>query len=303
MKRFTVSFTFCLFILTYSAQGQKKIILSPFNTQVSDAVLGSIAPDQNWGTEPSLDPYTWTQGGIVNIVRPLIRFDLSSLPSSADKIKKAVMVLYYDPFTHGGGKHAGLTAFSVLRVTSPWDELNVTWNNQPSTTDMNAVAVPAAVYDQQNYVIDVTELVKDMLGSSPANNYGFMLRLNNENPYNAVFLASSNNADASRHPQLWVTYDDGLVGTGDDALKAASVDFEIVPNPASGVFSITIQGDAPAATYEADIFDLQGKLVLKQALSGSFTYLYVNPLPAGTYVLKIRSDAGYVQTEKIVLTK
>jgi hypothetical protein len=142
-----------------------------------------------------------------------------------------------------------------------------------------------------------------MFAESPPKNYGFMLRLDEEIIFNAVYLASSNNADLSRRPQLWITYDDGLVGAGSSGLSASGVHFSVAPNPSSGVFSVTMEGDFSAEKYEAEVFDLQGKTLLKQPLTGSFSYLYANRLPAGTYLLQIRGDGGYVQQTKIVLTK
>lgn len=302
MRRISLAFSLLLIFAALQIYAQKKIILGTYNTPVADVVISSLSPDANFGGSPNLDPYAWTQGGSLNIVRPLIRFDLSAIPAGAI-IDEVLMVLYWDPFTHNGGKHAGQTDFSVSRVLEPWEEMKVTWNTQPAVSSKNRVAVPTAAYDQQNYVINVTELVKDILADSPAKNYGFLLQLNNETPYNAAFLASADNADPSRHPQLWVTYDDGFSGTGDNGLSAGDHRFSIRPNPASGVFSIIMEGVFSPDKFTADIFDMQGKLVLTEELAGSFSYVYANQLPAGIYILKIRNAAGYVQEQKIVMTK
>jgi hypothetical protein len=38
-------------------------------------------------------------------------------------------------------------------------------------------------------------------------------------------------------------------------------------------------------------------------MTGSYSLLYMQNLPAGTYVLKIRGAAGFVQEEKVVVVK
>lgn len=295
----------CLFLIFGAANplpAQKKIVLTTYNSQIADVAIASIAPDVNWGKEPNIWPYCWTQNGIVNITRPLIRFDFTEIPAGA-KVQEALLILHYDPTTHWFGYHSGNTDFYVRRILEPWDELTATWNNQPATTTQHELYVPPAAFNQQNYVLNVTDMVADMLSADSPGNFGFMMSLQDEFPYNSVRIASADHADLSRRPQLWLTIDYGLTDTHDDGLKGKADRFKVGPNPTSGELSISSE-TIPNGTNTAELYDTQGKLVLSQTLAGSFSYLYLNQLAAGVYVLKIFNDAeGYVQEEKIVVAR
>jgi hypothetical protein len=284
-----------------SLHSQNKLVLSSYNSVVDDAALPSIIPDDNRGNAPHMNVYAWTQGGEENINRPILRFDLEFLPANAD-VEEALLVLHWDPFTNTQiGVHTGSTAFDVLRITEPWDEQTVTWNTQPATTPEDMVQVPAAAFDRQNYVINVTEMVRDM-AAAPGANQGFMLRLVEEFPFQAALLASSDHPDVSRHPQLWLTYSDGMVGTQDDAFKAIPTTFDVFPNPTSGPLTLRMRHFS-TEKYTATLFDAQGKLLSSQNLAGSFSIFHTPAgLPAGAYWLKISNEHGaMVQEEKIVV--
>jgi hypothetical protein len=179
---------------------QDKLILQPGSEEGIDAVVCSIIPDENRGTTTHSAPYAWTQEGILNIVRPLIDFNLKNKIKQGTTIKKASLYLYFAEY--GSNKsHAGENAFYIKRITSPWEELSVTWNNQPNTTDENQVLVPKSENQYQDYVIDVTALIQDII-NNPENSYGIMLQLVNETPYNKAMFASSDNANSTKWPKL-----------------------------------------------------------------------------------------------------
>lgn len=294
----------CLFFvfLATTSFSQQKQMLGSFIADIEDVHVLSILPDENPSTTLAVVPYAWTQSGVENIARPFIRFDLSSLPDGA-KIEEALLVYYYDPFSiTAQSDHSSDNGFFIRRVTGAWDEFGIKWNNQPPTTTVNQVYVPPAVYSRQNYVINVTELIKDILADSVTGNQGVRLHLEKEAPFRVVVVASSKHPDISRHPQLWINYSDGLVGTSDDEPEFQASIFKVYPNPSSGQFTIS-SDQVPHGKFSARLYNLEGKLVLEQALAGSFSFVYANSLPPGTYVLKISSDAGYEQEEKIVLIK
>lgn len=300
MKKIYLIVTLLVFWAPQALLAQKKIVLTTYNSQITDAIIGSITPDINWGNEPHIWPYTWTQNGVINITRPLIRFDLSEIPSDA-AVLEALLILHYDPYSGLFGYHEGLTDFTIRRITEPWEELTVTWNNQPSTTTEHEIQVPPAGFNQQNYVVDVTQLVRDMLKSDSPGNYGFMFSLDNEFPYNAVRLAGAENPDPSRHPQLWITLDDEPSGAGSPSVEVNH--YSVGPNPTSGQLFVSSK-TVPEGENTAEVYDAQGKLVLSQALTGSYSLLYLQDLPAGMYLMKIFNDTdGYIQEEKIVVAK
>jgi hypothetical protein len=61
------------------------------------------------------------------------------------------------------------------------------------------------VNPHQDYVMDVTSMVQDMV-TNPSSNYGFMLQLINEQYYRCMLFASSDHANANLHPKLEICY-------------------------------------------------------------------------------------------------
>jgi hypothetical protein len=94
----------------------------------------------------------------------------------------------------------------IKQVTGSWSESVITWNNQPSVTETNKVAIPASTsqYGYNALDIDVTNMVKSMVNNA-ANN-GFCIMLQNEVYYRSVTFASSDNADAAKRPKLVIIY-------------------------------------------------------------------------------------------------
>ena len=150
---------------------------------------------------PALSTYSYTNNvQDLFVARSLLKFDLSSIPANAT-IYSGRLSLYSIP----GNDLIGNNASYVQRVTSNWVQNIVTWQTQPSTTEQNQSTIPASGEVNQNYpAIDVTALLKDIMGST---NYGFMIRLVNEDGSNNYMnFASSNNTNPALRPMLEVCY-------------------------------------------------------------------------------------------------
>ncbi len=64
----------------------------------------------------------------------------------------------------------------------------------------NQVELPASTSQFQDYTnIDITALVQEMI-NEPSTNYGFMIKLNNENYYRSMLFATSDYSNAAKHP-------------------------------------------------------------------------------------------------------
>ncbi len=98
---------------------------------------------------------------------------------------------------------AGGDTVRVHRVTAPWAEYGVTWNNFNASYDP-AVA-GSFVTDAPGWrSADVTQLVKAWAtGLSP--NYGFLLE-QDPNPYKSTDYESSEGATPARYPKLEICY-------------------------------------------------------------------------------------------------
>jgi hypothetical protein len=188
----------------------KKLVVIPTNSARGDAVFSLIVPNNNYAKLEDIHIYSWTQVGVLNVNRVLIDFNLDEIPKSA-RIESAYLSLYFNPTSAynkvGGNKgNQGPDSIVIQRVTSDWNENDVTWNRQPETTKENQVIIgkldsPIADYTD----IDITNIIQDIVNSENGR-YGILIRHKDEIPYNVVFFASSNHPDIKLHPNLRIYY-------------------------------------------------------------------------------------------------
>ena len=183
------------------------IILQPDGNQGKDAFLFDMNPDQNYGNHEDFAAIAWTNTGIPVKVRGLIEFDLSGIPANAT-INSAYLSLYsYDSPSNGSHSTlSGTNASILLRIIDNWTESDVTWNNQPMTSDKNIIFLKESSESIQHYLnINVISLVKEAT-SETAVKFGVMIRLVEEEYYRRLVFASSDNENSELHPSLWVYY-------------------------------------------------------------------------------------------------
>lgn len=199
------------------AAGQDAIV-------VTRATDGGVVANTNLSFIPELSMSEWTysaQSAGEGTNRTYIKFTgLSTIPAGATLVS-AQLSLYglsqqettQSPSTPQGNSFYNGSAYTAVNnawikrvIGGDWDESTITWQNKPATTDANEVAIPASA-SQYNYNVtnlDVTNLVNDVLTSG--HNYGFSLQQQTEQVYRSLLFASSEFADASKHPKLVVTY-------------------------------------------------------------------------------------------------
>jgi len=188
------------------------VILQPGPTQGKDAFLHGLPSlsNTNWSTDPQFCAAAWTFNSAPGVLRAVVDFDLSVIPPGAQLLSAHLSLFAWDMFSGSGfGQHSGLSGSNeawLERITTPWVDTTVTWNNQPLTTQLNRIAIPASIAPNQDYInINVTLLVQDML-SMPAAGHGFMLKLDNENYYRRLNFCSSNHPDSTKRPKLELVY-------------------------------------------------------------------------------------------------
>ena len=141
MKKIT--FLLCCGIISasFNSFAQCSLIYStqPDGAAGIDAWVLSNYPTTNFGAGQELNAMAWTASGSPIVNRGLIRFDLSSIPANAT-VTQAFLSLYNNPNSSNGnpmGEHStlsGSNAAWLQKVTTSWNELTVTWNDQPATT-------------------------------------------------------------------------------------------------------------------------------------------------------------------------
>jgi len=136
--------------------------------------------------------------------RTYIKFDLNPNPLPVGAvITDARLKLYQDaillkPGTFNGG---------LYTVTSNWEENEITWNNQP-TSSSDTVALPT-LYDTTGTWVTchIEDFVKGWLDGS-ISNYGLLLKATDESSEDtgARFLSSDYVTDMTKHPILEIDY-------------------------------------------------------------------------------------------------
>ncbi len=190
----------------------------------SDTYTITIQPDGECGKDAvihSLDLFTsgenehfwaatWTwNGGNWGIMRSLIEFDLSHIPSGAEIIVARLSLFgkKYPPDQHSLYYFYGTYNFGIIsRITGEWEENLVIWDNQPKITFQNQVFLHPSSNAYEDYLdIDVTKLVEDIL-NNPESSNGFMISLFEEELYRMLAFSTSDNQDPDLRPKIVITF-------------------------------------------------------------------------------------------------
>jgi len=162
---------------------------------------------RNFGTHEEFQASAWTADGIPLLVRSLIKFDLSAIPVAADIISARLYLYGVDETRNGPGHNplSGSNASWLRRVTTPWDEMVVCWETQPEISDENQAYLACSDSAFQDYIVDVTDMVRYMV-ANPGENYGFMLSLETEELYRKILFGSSDYWLPEKRPAIEVSY-------------------------------------------------------------------------------------------------
>jgi len=272
------------------------ITIRPDATTGVDARIWNLNPSTNAGTVEDFIAAYWTWSGTPGVLRSLIQFDLSSIPSNVT-INSAKLSLYYNPTSAANGQAGNNTSW-LQRVTSSWTEDGVTWNNQPTTTTVGEASLAQSTTSNQDYPnINVLNMV-NYFYAHPTKNYGFMLRLKDETSlYSSMKFASSDYSDASRHPKLKICYTQNEPGGA--VQKEVELEPQKIlayPNPFNDQLTISLEHlNAENATIT--LLSSAGKIIMppiKLSDSNDQTELNLSGstenLPSGIYFLKVVTE-------------
>jgi PKD repeat protein len=186
------------------ALSQDTIVLQP-GPEGKDAIINTYIPDEARPDYQLFRSMAWTHSGTPASHRSLIEWDLSFL-SPETTILEAKLDLYFATWAPNYEQHTGGNASYLMRITEPWEEQEVTWNNQPAAAWDDAILLPQSTTPDQDYPdIDVTSQVQQMV-SDPENNHGLMIRLITEQYYRCMLFASGDYPDPGKRPRLRIIY-------------------------------------------------------------------------------------------------
>jgi hypothetical protein len=175
-----------------------------------DATIGNCIvagyDTSNFGDNPEFDALAWTFSGTNTDLRSLIYWNLSAIPSNAI-VNNATMSLYWNPISgnQGHSNQSGPNDAYILKITSPWSENSVTWNNQPAVDTTNQVYILATTSNQQDLSADIKNIVQAWV-SNPSSNHGLMLKLATESYFRSRVYCSSDHPDPLRHPKIEICF-------------------------------------------------------------------------------------------------
>lgn len=120
----------------------------------------------------------------LGVIRAMVEFDLSSLPSNPALIESAT----FSAFQYGTQPAAGGLPVQVLRMTGSWDEMQVTWNSQPGFDGQVWASANVGDSFHLDWIDwDVTDLVRAQASGQLANE-GWLLKASSEGPAGASRL-------------------------------------------------------------------------------------------------------------------
>jgi len=128
--------------------------------------------------------------------RSYLKFDVSSLPPGAIVTAASITLCRIS----GSGS---ARTHELRSVTSPWTELGLTWNTQPSVAASAQQTIPVSSFVGCT-TASVKEDVQAWLLGTP--NHGWRLADQDEPTAPLVDYATRENPDSSLHPTLSVTY-------------------------------------------------------------------------------------------------
>jgi len=249
------------------------------------------------GDGESLIASVWTYYGELGTGRFLIDFQLPEIPGDKELIR-AELNLFHNPSSahKGHSKLGGSNELVIQRITEPWDEHTVYWNNQPQTTSENETNVNPSNLEDQHYLnIDITKLVKDIL-ANPDEGYGLLVKLAEEDTmYRSAVFASSDHTNSS----LWPSLDLYFGSTTNDIFTLDQLKWKVYPNPNSGKFKIEFNCaiDTPV---EAQVFDKLGRLVKEFYINDQVSVYDWSTDCRGMYLIRLNTKNNSI-VKKVVI--
>jgi hypothetical protein len=168
-----------------------QLVLQP-GSEGKDSMLNRYSGTTNYGTSSQL----MVNYGSSRAVRGIVEFEGLSAISKGSTVNSAVIELY-------SRANSPNDYFGIYRVNAAWQEMTVTWSNQPEhyATAYAKVLVPTT----GTYKWDVKTLVAEWVAGTYVN-YGFILKRDNEEASSWPYFCSSDHATADWRPKITVDY-------------------------------------------------------------------------------------------------
>ena len=250
-------------------------------------------PAVNYGAHEWCDSMPQTICNNTNVLG-FLKFDVSTLPATVDSVLLAVDFVDQTNYCLSNCQ----ASFSFNYVDAAWDEMAMTWNDQPSPGDPFAgpfsIAFPEAG-GERHY--DVTDAYLAWRSGSRANHGFTIVPLDGSCNNAAIFFGfySSDDTSASHEPVRLLIYAN-TIGIAEHGLWST---LRITPNPATDVAFL----DVPAAigAYRTDLLDGTGRVIHQQGLlADQRTTIPLDGLDAGVYFVRLTSERFGTAVRRLV---
>ncbi len=150
-------------VLTIDEGPLSMISIQPGPDKGKDAMISDLDPDTNFGSWPYFEATYLSEStlAVMRTNRSLIWFDLNQVPKSAIIEKVTLTLAFETPLWDSLSNVETFAWYGAVfqKITRPWDENSVTWNNQPPTTESGQVFVsPQPQMSSNRRTYDVTSL-------------------------------------------------------------------------------------------------------------------------------------------------
>lgn len=170
------------------------------------------------------------------------------------------------------------TAFRIFNVNF----ITLNFNNFETETGEDILYI----YD---YSTSAHTLLATLSGTLQNNQYTF-----NSNKLNLIFETSAENV----FPGWDLTYTSGTIGI--DEIENSQF-CTIYPNPTKGIITLQIKDYQKLDEFStAEIYDLYGKLIKTQSITGALNRIDLSDFTSGIYLLKVNSQRDNLIIKKIV---
>lgn len=230
----------------------------------------------------------------VNTNRGLMAFDLSSIPVGSTIISAKLNLHAYTDFTVAvlQNGHCGNNQSKLSRITSNWNESTVTWNSQPTVSNVNEILLNQSNATNQDYLnINVSNLVQDMV-NNPTTSFGFRLALADEVVTSSLAFCSKEFANPAKRPSLLVEY--RLPASSVSEIKYTQ--FAMSPNPVENILHLSFPNVAQIRLITC--MDVQGKQVLQLNGENQEIELDLSSMASGIYTIFVEESSAVYQTQK-----
>ncbi len=273
---------------------------------VKDNDLSEHYPTTSYGTLTFLTIGAYVPAGTTYRYRPILQFDLSSIPSGST-ITSAKLRL--TKCCEVGGPGGNFYVY-VYRLTNNWDETHSSWRYKETgvlwahpggdySGYYGSFYVTSGVAYGTHFEVDVTNLVKKWVdGTYP--NYGILLRSSVESSAttNWIKFASKEYSDSDWRPKLIIEYTPPVTPTitltptpvSRSVEQGSSTSYlvSVTATAVSGDIGLTVSGLPSGATYSFTSNNQPAPYTSTLTISTSGT------TPTGTYTLTITGAGGGV---------